>query len=133
VADIRQGRFGCDFKGSSLEVVLGSITEQKQVFEGAAHAFYWKPKLRIPDIYENEGNKRTFGEFLASCLESNTEERLIRAVLELDGQHIKGLGPAVANIVYFLQPTLFPPFNTAILNGYNRLFNEHLKLGSWSS
>jgi hypothetical protein len=37
--------------------------EQKQVFEGAAHPFYWKPKLRIPDIYENEENKRTFGRF----------------------------------------------------------------------
>lgn len=55
--DIRQGKFGNDFKGSSLEFVLTCITEQKQVFEGAAHPFYWKPKLRIPDIYENEKNR----------------------------------------------------------------------------
>src|SRR6185369_12574474 len=64
VEDIRAGRFGNDFKGSSLEVVHNCITEQKQVFEGAAHPFYWKPKLRIPDIYENEGNKAAFGQFL---------------------------------------------------------------------
>src|SRR4051812_36313424 len=47
---IRAGTFGNDFKGSPLEFVLTCITEQKQVFEGAAHPFYWKPKLRIPDI-----------------------------------------------------------------------------------
>lgn len=51
VEAVRNGAFGNDFKGSPLETVLGSITEQKQVFEGAAHPFYWKPKLRIPDIY----------------------------------------------------------------------------------
>lgn len=53
---IAAGRFGNDFKGSPLEVVLNAITEQKDVFEGAAHPFYWKPKLRIPDIYENDAN-----------------------------------------------------------------------------
>ena len=51
VEDIKQRKFGNDFKGTSLEFVLTCITEQKQVFEGAAHPFYWKPKLRIPDIY----------------------------------------------------------------------------------
>ena len=54
VAEIENGEFGNDFKGSSLELAVTSISEQKQVFEGAAHAFFWKPKLRIPDIYENE-------------------------------------------------------------------------------
>ncbi len=54
VEGIKQKTFPNDFKGSSLEFVLNGITEQKQVFEGAAHPFYWKPKLRIPDIYENE-------------------------------------------------------------------------------
>ena len=57
VDSIAAGTFGNDFKGSPLEVVLKAITEQKQVFEGAAHPFFWKPKLRIPDIYENESNK----------------------------------------------------------------------------
>ena len=67
VTDIKAGSFGNDFRGSSLELVLNSITEQKQVFEGAAHPFYWKPKLRIPDIYESEPNKMAFGQFLESC------------------------------------------------------------------
>lgn len=31
------------------------------MFEGAAHPFYWRPKLRIPDIYESEANQRKFG------------------------------------------------------------------------
>src|SRR3972149_4794837 len=68
VDSIAAGTFGNDFKGSPLEVVLTAITEQKQVFEGAAHPFFWKPKLRIPDIYENEANKRKFGAFLEACL-----------------------------------------------------------------
>lgn len=50
IQEIKEGQFGNDFKGSSLEAVLSSITEQKQVFVGAAHPFYWKPKLRIPDL-----------------------------------------------------------------------------------
>jgi len=62
IDDIKNNSFGNDFKGSSLEFVLNSITEQKQVFTGAAHPFYWKPKLRIPDIYENENNKKAFAE-----------------------------------------------------------------------
>ena len=63
VEAIARGDFGSDFRGSPLESVLMAITEQKQVFEGAAHPFYWKPKLRIPDIYEDEANKRKFGAF----------------------------------------------------------------------
>jgi len=133
VSAIVAGTFGNDFRGSPLEVVLGAITEQKQVFEGAAHPFYWKPKLRIPDIYENEGNKRIFGNFLNACLNATREDQVLQAISRLDEAHIKGLGPAVANILYFLHPTLFPPFNTAILNGYNALFGAKQKLGSWES
>ncbi|MBI5588110.1 MAG: hypothetical protein HY889_07070 [Deltaproteobacteria bacterium] len=36
IDEIRTCTFGNDFKGSSLEVVLNSITEQKQVFKGAS-------------------------------------------------------------------------------------------------
>jgi len=132
VDDIRDGLFPNDFKGSSLEFVVGCISEQKQVFAGAAHPFYWKPKLRIPDIYENEQNKRAFGEFLSRCLTSTNEKKLLAEVMRLDGLKIKGLGPAVANILYFLHPTIFPPFNTAIVNGFNRFFAEKRRLGSWS-
>jgi len=132
VDDIRVGSFPNDFKGSSLEFVISCISEQKQVFAGASHPFYWKPKLRIPDIYENETNKRAFGEFLSRCLASANEEKLLNEIERLDGLKIKGLGPAVANILYFLHPTIFPPCNTAIVNGFNRLFGEKRKLGSWS-
>ncbi|MDI6760767.1 MAG: hypothetical protein QMD05_08060 [Candidatus Brocadiaceae bacterium] len=131
VQDIKGGTFGTDFKDSSLEVVLASITEQKQVFEGAAHPFYWKPKLRIPDIYESETNKTIFGQFLESCLNTQKEEQMIKEIIRLSQQNIKGLGPAVANILYFIHPTIIPPFNTAILNGFNVLFKENKKLGSW--
>lgn len=133
VRTIQDGTFGNDFKGSPLETVLDCITEQKQVFEGAAHPFYWKPKMRIPDIYENEGHQRAFGQFLQRCLATLDEDRLLRAIHELDARQIKGLGPAVANILYFLHPTLFPPFNTAMLNGFNALFSDKKKLGSWPS
>jgi type II restriction enzyme len=39
----------------------------------------------------------------------------------------------VANILYFLHPTLFPPFNTAIVNGFNALLHDNIKLGSWTA
>jgi len=133
IQDIKAGKFGNDFKGSSLEFVLSCITEQKQMFEGAAHPFYWKPKLRIPDIYEDEANKIAFGQFLETCLNATKEEQLVKEIIRLSSRNIKGLGPSVANILYFLHPTLIPPFNTAILNGFNALFNEKQKLGSWES
>ncbi len=130
---IATGTFGNDFKGSPLEVVLTAITEQKQVFEGAAHPFYWKPKLRIPDIYENEENKRKFGAFLEACYNATREEQILAEMSRLAAAKIKGLGPAVASIVYFLHPTIVPPFNTAIVNGFNALFSDKKKLGSWES
>src|SRR5574337_753454 len=132
VNEIKNGTFGNDFKGSSLEFVLTCITEQKQIFEGASHPFYWKPKLRIPDIYENQANKIAFGQFLENCLNAKTEEQLVKLIVRLDELKIKGLGPAVASILYFIHPTLIPPFNTAIVNGFNFLFKDKKKLGSWS-
>lgn len=132
ISDIKCKRFPNDFKGSSLEFVLTCITEQKQVFEGASHPFFWKPKLRIPDIYENETNKEAFAQFLENCLNAKSEEQIIREIVKLDSLKIKGLGPAVASIIYFLHPTIIPPFNTAIINGFNFLFKDKKKLGSWS-
>ncbi len=133
VDSIAAGTFGNDFKGSPLEVVLTAITEQKQVFEGAAHPFFWKPKLRIPDIYENEANQRRFGAFLAACLGATREDQVLAEMSRLAAAQIKGLGPAAANIIYFLHPTLVPPFNTAMVNGFNALFGSKMKLGSWDS
>ena len=71
VDSIIAGSFGNDFKGSPLEVVLNAITEQKQVFEGAAHPFFWKPKLRIPDIYDNDNKKNKFAALMEACLNEN--------------------------------------------------------------
>ena len=132
VQDIKDKKFGNDYNGSSLEFVLNCITEQKQVFRGASHAFYWKPKLRIPDIYENEENKVAFGQFLENCYHATKEEQIIKEIIHLDQKKIKGLGPAVANILYFLHPEIIPPFNTAIVNGFNHLFKDKVKLGSWN-
>lgn len=132
IQDIKDGSFGNDFKGSSLEFVLNCITEQKQVFKGAAHPFYWKPKLRIPDIYENGENKIAFGQFLEKCINATKEEQIFKEIILLDQRKIKGLGPAVASILYFLHPTIIPPCNTAIVNGFNALFKDKVKLGSWS-
>lgn len=131
VREIQSDCFGNQYRGSSLETVVHSIAEQRQVFKGADHAFLWKPKLRIPDIYENRANQQAFGHFLNTCACCDTEPELLGAVRQLDAQRIKGLGPAAANLMYFLHPTHMPPFNTAIVNGYNALTGGKVKLGRW--
>ena len=128
---IKADTFGNAYRGSSLETVLDSIAEQRQVFKGADHAFMWKPKLRIPDIYENRQNQVAFGSFLDTCLCCNAEEHVVEAIRALDRVAIKGLGPAAANLLYFLHPTIAPPFNTAIVRGYNELTGAGVKLGRW--
>lgn len=129
IAEIEAGTFGNLYKGSSLETVVGSIAEQRQIFKGADHAFLWKPKLRIPDIYESRENQLAFGRFLDACLCCSAEDALLAAIHRLDACHIKGLGPAAANLLYFLHPTLVPPFNTAIVRGYNAISGARVKLG----
>jgi len=48
VDSIAAGTFGSDFKDSRLEVVLNAITQQKQVFEGAAHPFFLETQAPDP-------------------------------------------------------------------------------------
>jgi type II restriction enzyme len=132
ILEIKADTFGVAYRGSSLETVVKSIAEQRQIFKGADHPFLWKPKLRIPDIYESRQNQLAFGNFLDTCMCCNTEAHLLSAVHKLDRQSIKGLGPAAANLMYFLHPTIMPPFNTAIVNGYNEFTGAKVKLGSWS-
>lgn len=72
VAEIESGRFGVTYRGSSLETIVHSIAEQRQIFKGADHAFLWKPKLRIPDIYEHPGHQRAFGRLLDNCSGATT-------------------------------------------------------------
>ena len=132
ISEIEGDRFGVAYRDSSLETVVGSIAEQRQIFKGADHAFLWKPKLRIPDIYESPDNQRAFGRFLDTCVCCNGADALVVAIRKLDQLKIKGLGPAVANLLYFLHPTHMPPFNTAIVRGYNSLCGTKVKLGSWT-
>ncbi len=131
VSEIETGAFGNLYKGSSLETVVGSIAEQRQMFKGADHAFLWKPKLRIPDIYESADNQAAFGRFLNACACGDTEAAVLAAIRQLDSHEIKGLGPAAANLLYFLHPTLVPPTNTAIVKGYNALVGARVRLGRW--
>ncbi|HVJ50632.1 hypothetical protein [Desulfitobacterium sp.] len=64
-------------------------------------------------------------------MSANSADKIVKEIIKLDGYKIKGLGPAVANILYFLHPTLISPFNTAMVQGFNAIFSEKKKLGSW--
>ena len=110
---MKESTFGTLYKGSSLETVVKSIAEQRQIFKGADHAFLWKHKLRIPDIYGSRDNQLAFAEFLDTCACCNAERQVLAAIRRLDERRIKGLGPAAANLLYFLHPTVIPPFNMA--------------------
>lgn len=131
VDDIRRDTFGRQYRGSSLETVVKSVAEQRPLFKGADHAFLWKPKLRIPDIYEDRDNQLAFADFLDRCACCDTEADVLAAIHRLDSRRIKGLGPAVANLLYFLHPTIAPPSNTAIAKGYSLLTGVRVPLGQW--
>ena len=89
-SEIAERRFGNAYRGSSLETVVGSIAEQRQIFRGADHTFLWKPKLRIPDIYESERNQLAFGHLLNSCNCCDSEQGVIAAIRQIDLLAIKG-------------------------------------------
>ena len=89
VAEIKADTFGNAYRGSSLETVMDSIAEQRQVFKGADHAFMWKPKLRMPDIYENRLNQIAFGNFLDTCICCDAEEQVIEAIQSSTGRPSK--------------------------------------------
>src|SRR3546814_17359077 len=96
VAEIEAGRFGVAYRGSSLETVVHSVAEQRQIFKGADHAFLWKPKLRIPDIYENPANQRAFGRLLDHCACCDTAEEIIAGIHTHTLMTLNSLGPADA-------------------------------------
>ncbi|MEO3720037.1 type II restriction endonuclease [Lacticaseibacillus paracasei] len=131
VTTIQDGTFPRDLRGSALEEVMNVIASQTEIFKGAKHAFMWKPKLRIPDIYENRENQLAFATMLSEVLKTNSSIKMLLAVNALANKKIKGLGPAVANILYFLEPSIFCPFNTKIVAGYNLLTNSKIRLGKW--
>jgi type II restriction enzyme len=99
--------------------------------------FLWEERLKnfrsirrgiATVVEENSENQRAFGRCLSACACCDDEGTLISAIQRLDERSIKGLGPAVANLLYFLHPTLMPPFNTAIVKGYNALVGARVKL-----
>jgi type II restriction enzyme len=49
-----------------------------------------------------------------------------------DIQFVEG-HPRAKELRRFLHPTIVPPFNTVMLNGFNALFSDKKKLGSWQS
>lgn len=53
------------------------------------------------------------------------------AIRTIEARAIKGLGPAAANLLYFLHPTIVPPSNTAIVQGWNALTGARVRLGRW--
>jgi hypothetical protein len=58
--------------------------------QGADLAFLWKPKLRIPDLYENPGNQRAFRHFPDACACCASDEHLVAAIRRPDQHAIKG-------------------------------------------
>ncbi len=86
--EIESGSFGNAYRGSSLETIVGSIAEQRQIFRGADHAFLWKPKLRIPDIYENAEHQRAFGMLVRTCSCCSSDSEIIAAIRALDSRRI---------------------------------------------
>ena len=72
-----------------------------------------------------------FGRLLNHCACCSAEAEIIAGIETIDRLEIKGLGPAVANLLYFLHPTLMPPFTTAIVNGFNALAGSKVK--SWAA
>ena len=131
--EIAERRFGNAYRGSSLETVVSSIAEQRQIFRGADHVIPWKPKLRIPDICDSEADQLAFGHPFHVCNCCDDEGAVVAAIRQIDRMSITGLGPAVARPLNFILPTIVPPFNTAIVRGYNAITGAHVKLGRWES
>ena len=129
---IEAGTFGNVFCGSALAAVVRLITEQGQVLKGLDCPFRWRPKTRTPDVYESADNQRAFGRLLDVSLRCTTERQIIAAIRCLDAAQIRGIGPAVANLMYFLRPTIVPLYNTAIVDGFNSLTGATVRPGSWA-
>ena len=129
IDSINNVKFPPDIKGYTLEKVMDVIASQSEIFKGAQHAFMWKSKLRAPGIYENRENQLTLADSLNQVLRSSQEIKMLTVVNIMAEKKIRGLGAAVANILYFLEPSIFPPFNTAIVDDYNYLTKSKIRLG----
>ncbi|MDO9708879.1 type II restriction endonuclease [Paracraurococcus lichenis] len=130
-AKIEAGTFGCVYRGSALEEVVGAIAAQGRILNGTECAFLWRPKLHSPDIYKSTDNQHAFGRMLDVCLRCGTESQVIAAIRQLDAERIRGVGPTSANLLYFLHPTIVPLYSTAIVDGFNALTGSKMRPGRW--
>jgi type II restriction enzyme len=105
VSEIKAGAFGTAYRGSSLEVVVHTRSLSKDRCSRGA-------------ITPSFGNP--------NC-ESRTSTRILTTSVHSD----ECLIPACAATKSRLHPTLAPPFNTAIVNGYNALTGTKVKLARW--
>ena len=117
--------------GTFIEKYLRIDEDKDYVLQSSPCAFLGADNYC--SIYESRPNQLAFARFLHHCACCSTHEAILQAIHALDAQAIKGLGPAAANLLYFLHPTRVPPFNTAILRGFNAVFADAKKLGSWSA
>lgn len=130
VAEIEANRFGNVYNGSSLQTVVGSIAEQRQIFKGADHAFLWKPKLRIPDIYEHAATNARSAASSTRVTAATTKPACSQRFRRSTSIRSRDSGPPQqACSTFFI--TIIPPFNTAIVKGYNALCGTRVKLGRW--
>lgn len=82
----QSGRFGLTYRGSSLETVVHSTAEQRQIFKGANHAFPWT----------QSASQQAFGRLLDAYACCDTEGQVLADVRRIDALEITGLGPPMA-------------------------------------
>jgi type II restriction enzyme len=109
-----------------------SIAEQRQIFKGADHAFLWKPKLRIPDIYENRANQLALRPFPRYLPVLQRGKRLNPGSKGTRCPGDQGTGAGLCQSAVFPASDDCAPFNTAIVKGYNSLTGAKVKLGRWT-
>jgi type II restriction enzyme len=130
IKEIDEGTFGNVYRGSSLQTVVASIAEQRQIFKG--------PIMRSCGS-QNCGSRISTK---TGTINAPLDGCCMRAIAAprrptcSGDPHARSQGhqrprPAAANLLYFIHPTIVVPFNTAIVKGYNALTGAAVKLGRW--
>lgn len=105
IAEVQNDTFGNVYKGSSLETVVGAIAEQRQIYKGADHAFLWKPKLRIPDLYESRENQMVWirNDDIVAAFEVEHSTTIYSAIVRLLDLAL-GAPAAIARQLFIVAP-----------------------------
>ena len=90
VAQIEAGTFGSAYRGSSLETVVASIAEQRQLFKGADHAFLWSPSCAFQTSTSIARISSPSGASSTRAPAARCEEQVLAAIRRLDACRIKG-------------------------------------------